>query len=58
MYPVSIQYTDYFSSPGRAIGPLRVCAQIITFEVHDLSPGYFACWFQMTLFRSSLKEKV
>jgi len=30
----------------------------ITFELNDLWPGYFTCWFTLTVFRSSLKVKV
>jgi len=65
---VMLTFTDHFSGPGRAIGPvcvclcvcvcvcLCVCVQIITFELNDPWPRYLACWFNSTV--SKLDSKV
>jgi len=46
--------TDRFSGPGRAKGPacVCVCVQTITFELNDIWPRYFACWFTLIWSRS------
>jgi len=36
----------------------RPCVQTITFEANNLWPIYLACWFNLTLSRSSSKVKV
>jgi len=57
---MNIVFTNHFSVPGRAVGPLFVCVCIWTrtFVQNDLWPRYLACWFTLTLSTSCSKIKV
>jgi len=55
-----VTYTDHFSGPSRAIGPVCVCLYVraITLELNDLWSRYSAGWFSLTVSTESSMTKI